>query len=74
MSQILEALVKLEQSIGSLEGSVSHVETSLAGQQRDMFGGAKPAANGNGVDTQAVVEKLDNIIGQAEAVLKEGRG
>ncbi|HOO81470.1 MAG TPA: hypothetical protein PK513_03085 [Alphaproteobacteria bacterium] len=75
MSQILEALVKLEQSIGGLEGSVSHIEASLSGQQRDMFSASRPvAANGNGVDTQTVVKKLDNIIEQAETVLKESHG
>ena len=75
MSQILEALVKLENSIGSLEGSVDHIEASLAGQQRDMFNGAQvSAANGNGIDKTSVVEKLDNIIEKAEIVLKESHG
>ncbi len=72
MSAILDALAKLEQSIGKLEGAAVHVETALAGEQRDMFGGAPAAANGNGVDVAAVAEKLDTIIEQAETVLKEG--
>lgn len=72
MSVILEALVKLEQSLGGLESSVASMENSLAGQQRDMFGAPAANANTQGVDRQAVVEKLDNIIQQAETVLKEG--
>ena len=82
MSVILDALYKLEQSIGNLEGAASHVEATLAGQQRDMFGGARSQApaNGNGadnvqsIDPQAIVQKLDNIIEQAETVLREGHG
>ena len=75
MSAILDALVKLEQSIGNLEGAAAHVEDSLSGQQRDMFGGAsKPPANTNSVDKAAVVKKLDTIIEHAETVLKEGHG
>ena len=73
MSAILDALVKLEESIGNLEGSVSHVESSLSGQQRDMFGApTPPPANANGIDANAVAEKLDSIIEHAETVLKEG--
>ena len=37
MSEIRQALLKLEQSVGKLEGSVVHFEGALAGQQRDMF-------------------------------------
>ena len=74
MSAILNALAKLEQSIGSLEGSVAHIESGLAGQQRDMFGGAPAsAANGNGLDSEMIAEKLDSAITQVETVLKEGR-
>lgn len=72
MSAILDALVKLEESIGKLEGAATHVEASLAGQQRDMFGApAQKAANGNGIDKAAVAQKLNNIIEHAETVLKE---
>ena len=74
MSVILDALVKLEQSIGSLEGAAVHVEAALTGEQRDMFGGSPAAAaNGNGMDVAAVADKLDTIIEQAETALKEGR-
>ena len=76
MSAILDALVKLEQSIGSLEGAAAHVESTLAGEQRDMFGGGKSAAaaNANGLDANIVAEKLDNAIAQMETVLQEGHG
>ena len=71
MSVILDALVKLEESLDGLESTVVQLESSLQGQQRDMFGAPQAAANTNGVDKQAVVEKLDQIIEQAEGVLKE---
>lgn len=75
MSAILDALVKLEESIGKLEGAAGHVETALAGQQRDMFGGnPAPAANGNGIDAGMVAEKLDSAIAQMETVLQESHG
>lgn len=75
MSTILDALVKLEESIGKLEGAAVHVESALAGEQRDMFGGSPtPAANGNGIDVGVVAEKLDNAIAQMETVLQEGHG
>ena len=75
MSAILDALVKLEQSIGKLEGAAVHIETALSGEQRDMFGGGKPpAANGNGIDAGLVAEKLDSAIAQMETVLQEGHG
>ena len=80
MSTVLDALVKLESSIISLEESVSKVETSLAGQQRDMFvNSSSGAANTNGetsssLDIGAVADKLDNIIDHAETVLKESHG
>lgn len=74
MSVILDALVKLEESLDSLENTVVHLETSLAGEQRDMFGGPQVAANANGLDKQAVVKKLDQIIEHAEGVLKEANG
>lgn len=75
MSAILDALVKLEQSIGTLEGAAAQVETALAGQQRDMFGGAAPSpANANGsVDLNLVADKLDSAIENVEKVLQEGR-
>ncbi len=74
MSVILDALVKLEESLDGLESTVVQLEGSLAGQQRDMFGAPQPAANTNGFDKKAVVEKLDQIIEQAEGVLKEANG
>lgn len=78
MSAILDALVKLEQSIGNLEGAAAYIETNLAGQQRDMFSSpAPPPANGNGaenIDMNLVAEKLDSAIENVEKVLQEGRG
>jgi hypothetical protein len=71
LSVILDALVKLEESLDTLEGTVVQLESSMAGQQRDMFGGPPVAANANALDKKAVVEKLDQIIEQAEGVLKE---
>ncbi len=71
MSVILDALVKLEESLDTLEGTVVQLEGSMEGQQRDMFGGTPVAANANALDKKAVVEKLDQIIEQAEGVLKE---
>ena len=71
MSAISAALVKLEQSIAKLESAAASVETKIAeaGQQQDMFGGAP--ATMNAADKQMVVQKLDEIIQQAEGVLKE---
>jgi len=74
LSVILDALVKLEKSLDGLENTVVHLESSLEGQQRDMFGGPPVAANANALDKQAVVQKLDQIIEQAEGVLKEANG
>ncbi len=75
MSVILDSLVKLEQSIGKLEGAAVHVEAALTGEQRDMFGGSPAAAaNGNGIDAGLVAEKLDSAIAHMETVLQEGHG
>ena len=79
MSAILDALVKLENSIGKLEGAANDVEATVQkkvaaastqaqfqqGQQPDMFGGASASA---------VAKKLDTIIESAETVLRESRG
>ena len=72
MSAIQQAIAKLNTAIDNLDGSVASVEANMTGQQRDMFGApikpAKPVANAN-----AVAQKLDRIIEQAETVLKEGQ-
>ena len=73
MSAIIDALAKLEDSIGRLEGAAAHLEVSLSGRQRDMFGGGPAPAAGNAVDAGLVAAKLDTIIEQAETLLREGR-
>ncbi|MEZ5813419.1 MAG: hypothetical protein R3E13_01625 [Alphaproteobacteria bacterium] len=74
MSAILEALTKLEQSIGNLENAAGHVEATLSGQQRDMFTAAPQAVPAANLNVALVAEKLDTIIEQAETVLKESHG
>lgn len=59
MSAIREALTNLSGAIGTLEASVSGIEGTLEGAQRDMFPETK----------QAVVKSLDKVIDQVEKML-----
>ena len=75
VSQVAQALSKLSQVVGKLEGSVNVLETSLAGEQRDMFGASNASNNNavqNGVDTELVAQKIDLAIEKIEDVLSEG--
>jgi len=83
VSQIKQALLKLNKSIDRLEGSAGHIEQSLAGQQRDMFGAAPAAAtngsgsthakaNGHGgVEGAVIAQRLDQAIDKVEKLLAE---
>ncbi len=69
LSSIAHALQKLDTMVGELEGSVSVVEQTIAGCQRDMFAGEPSNENGGGVTRAAVTEKLDNAIEQVQGLL-----
>lgn len=77
MPTVRDALSQLKQSVGRLEGSLKHLETSVAGVQRDMFGaivppaGKKGKANGNALpfDSTLVSKKLDKAIKKVEELL-----
>ena len=72
MSEVARALSNLSQIVGQLEGSVYELETSMSGQQRDMFG--EKVANSNAqtnIDTELVAQKLDLAIEKIEDVLEE---
>ena len=72
MSEVSRAVSKLSQIVSNLEGSVDHLEISLAGEQRDMF--AAPPANSNAVrlDKASVTKKLNLAIAKIEETLEEG--
>ncbi|MCB1652320.1 MAG: hypothetical protein KDI46_09735 [Alphaproteobacteria bacterium] len=72
MSAVSHALSNLSQAIGSLEGAVYRLETSVSGQQRDMFSAGHANANG-GVAPDVAVEKLGVAIQSIESVLEEDR-
>lgn len=71
MSAVEQALLKLNQVVGKLETSVSTVEVTLKGQQRDMFGAPTNGASAN-VNPEIVAQKLDTAIETLETVLSEG--
>lgn len=64
MSAIRQALAKLDNAVGKLEGSTNGFESSLEARQQDMFGGPN-------VNPAFVAQKLDSAIEKVEAVLKE---
>ncbi len=75
MSNIRQALAKLEGAVGKLEGSIVKFEGAMAGQQRDMFGAPikKNGANGNGQAIQGALfaKRLDQAIEKVDDILKE---
>ncbi len=71
MSAVEQALLKLNQVVGKLETSVSTVEVTLKGQQRDMFGTPTNKTGAN-VNPEIVAQKLDSAIETLESVLREG--
>ena len=72
---IRQALANLEKSVGTLESSAVQPETSVAGEQRDMFGAVikKNGPNGNGHALQGALfaRRLDQAIEQVDEILKE---
>jgi len=75
VSNIRQALAKLEGAVGKLEGSIVKFEGAMAGQQRDMFGAPikKNGANGNGQAIQGALfaKRLDQAIEKVDDILKE---
>ena len=73
MTNILEALTKLDQSLGHLETAcekqehaVSTRRLSAGTSQHDLFGGAQQ------IDPAFLAKKLDVAIERVETVLREG--
>jgi hypothetical protein len=77
VSSTRQALAKLEKAVGKLEGQVVKFESSMTGQQRDMFGAPivkkNGSANGNGSDLQGALfaKRLDQAIEKVESLLTE---
>lgn len=76
MSAIIEALKKLDQSIGKLESNATTLETALAGQQRDMFpdnaSNENSESTGTSITKDEIADRLDQAIETVEKLLKEG--
>ena len=73
MSALRQALDKLDNAVGKLEGSINSYDQSVEGRQTDMFGGAA-ISNGNAnanVNAAFVAQKLDSAIEKVEHLLKE---
>lgn len=73
MTNILEALTKLDQSLGHLETACEKQERAattrkvdIASSQHDLFGGAQQ------IDPAFLAKKLDVAIERVETVLREG--
>lgn len=74
MTNILEALNKLDQSLGHLENACEKQERAVSAQkaaapmssQHDLFGGAQQ------IDPAFLAQKLDVAIERVETVLREG--
>jgi len=75
VSVLEQALRKLDQAVAKAEKAAGHVETSLAGQQRDMFGHPTGAAAANSsesyIDGAVVADKLNSTIKKMETLLEE---
>lgn len=65
MLAIKEALERLNGAITNLDEQVGHMETTLSGQQRDMF--AAPAAPAG----KGMAKRIDRAIQQVEKLLEE---
>lgn len=72
MSLIEKALYRMEQAVGSLEGSMTFLESSLAGKQRDMFAAAQASGQQGGkVQSGVIARRLDRAIERVEQLLGE---
>ena len=72
MSALRQALDKLDNAVGKLEGSITQFDQNVAqGQQPDMFGGASVSNANANVNAAFVAQKLDSAITKVEAILKE---
>jgi len=75
VSQIAQALEKLNGALHHLETSVGNWETTqkqnLGGQQPDMFGHPAPSNENAQIDAALVAERLDIAIERVEQVLLE---
>ncbi|MFK7840066.1 MAG: hypothetical protein AB8B83_07010 [Bdellovibrionales bacterium] len=78
MSELHQALERLNGSLSNLETSVTGLEHNLAGEQRDMFGHPSPSnentidvEGGTAIDAALVAQRLDIAIERVEQVLNE---
>lgn len=71
MSDVMRALSRLGKVVRNLEGSVDHLESSLSGEQRDMFSAPPANTNASDIDKDKVVKKLDLAISKIEDILEE---
>ncbi len=71
MSAIRQALAKLDNAVGKLEGSINSYDQSVEGRQTDMFGGAAISNENANVNAAFVAQKLDSAIQKVEHILKE---
>jgi hypothetical protein len=73
MSNITQAITKLNGAVGRLEASLGNLETSVSGQQRDMFGApvkAKKNAGGFSENNTVIAQRLDKAIKKVEELLE----
>ncbi len=70
MSSIRKSLIKLDHVVAKLESSTAGLESTIAGQQRDMFAAPPPSAsNDDGIEGSIVVQALDQTISRVEKLL-----
>lgn len=78
MSLVRSSLQRLVAAVGSLESAFDSLESSIAGEQRDMFASGASNQNGglqsSGAQKEAMAQRLDVAIEKVEKMLAQGSG